>query len=152
MPKRLFVSASLGAGFQDTILSKKRTDFSNDFHADLQSCGVLSEIAFVETTALHIVTDERMKSFAPDTSLSIQWTNAVTRPSSSLTGDPLVAGDFHLELMTLPEKIVVWNANIHLSAGPMGILGNNGDVFVTSIINRMVADRVLPANCLVPVK
>lgn len=146
MPKNMFIMAALGPGFKDTLLEKRQTNFGDKFQTDLHSCGIASEIAFVETTALHIATDEKIKNFGPDATLSIQVTSGLSKSGG------LIEGFFHLEMRDMVSKVVVWNANLHLDAGSVYTMGSTGEVFEATIINQMVADRVLPANCLIPRK
>ena len=146
MPQRLFVVASLGNPFVDSLFHKYQTDFAEDFRQDLQSCNVTADVTFTEFTALHIATDEKIQNFKPDAVLSIQWTKINT------LGRAFLGGIYHLDLKDQSSGVIVWDANVDFAMNGQGGFTDPGEILIHSVVNRMVADTVLPKGCFIPEK
>jgi len=143
MPKKIFAVAALGAGFPEAPLQKNQTHFAEKFRSYLQSCGISADILFVDTTALHLIADEKIKKFDPDSVLYIQWTKATLQQGA------LIDGIYHLDMRDMIGNVIVWNANVELKTNAYNTAFSYNDILLISIINQMAADKMIPANCLI---
>lgn len=135
-PQRLLVVAMLGPGFNQPRLQFEDS-FTDQLSAAFHACGVVSDIELSESVATLPRSLAKAKDFSPDTTLFIQ------QVEGTLVRGQSVDGSYLLKLNDKTSNAMVWQAELHISSG-----SHKTTALVETIINRMVADTILPAGCV----
>lgn len=141
-PKRLLILANLGAAFQKNwALGTPGEALRARSTQSLAACGVTSNFEPVDPASIQPTIDRMLPQFAPDAVIVAQWTTQQTNNVG------LIKANYHLEMTDVKTKAVVWKANMEFALGETDFGEQRVTVFLKTLIDKLKADDILPANC-----
>ena len=137
-PTSIFLVANLGS-INGGGRPEPEELFAEYFKSSLSKCGIISDVDRINKFTPRADIETKIRAFNPDAILNIQWKTATTQYGLE------ISGNFHIDMLDVYRKVIVWDANLDMS----GRYGSTSKPFINSMINRMVSDKVLPADCAV---